>query len=228
MCHSIDALLCAYFRAGGRSWGRHGVVLPESGTGRLRDRQCNGQCQWLGPRQRLPDHKGPRVNRLYTSPVAPIGLDYCLRDQSTSACHRHCHKLALTMHSCQVPCMGSVDATYQKIKENLQQLGQKYVDLLLIHFPGRGDRENPSPMGCKGPCKNSSDIQDTWRALSRAQEEGLTRAIGVSNFKPEHIAWILELGLAAPAVNQCSMHIGPGGYDNHTISYCKEHSESHP
>ena len=66
--------------------------------------------------------------------------------------------------------------------------------------------------------------QATWYGLELALEQGLTRAIGVSNFKKTHLQEILRRsdGVAAtkPAVNQCSMHIG--GHDDETIAFCKE------
>ncbi|MFE0081827.1 aldo/keto reductase, partial [[Kitasatospora] papulosa] len=50
-------------------------------------------------------------------------------------------------------------------------LGLKYVDLYLIHWPlPRVDK-----------------YVDTWKAMIKLREDGLVRAIGVSNFTAEHL-----------------------------------------
>lgn len=68
----------------------------------------------------------------------------------------------------------------------LERLGTDYVDLLLIHWPlpGRGL------------------YVDTWKTFERLHREGRARAIGVSNFLPEHLdALAAETGVV-PAANQ--------------------------
>jgi diketogulonate reductase-like aldo/keto reductase len=71
------------------------------------------------------------------------------------------------------------------LRESLDLLQTDHVDLWLIHWPGDG----------------STNV-DLWRAFIEAQEAGLAREIGVSNFDA---ALIDEVGAAAgaiPAVNQ--------------------------
>ncbi len=72
------------------------------------------------------------------------------------------------------------------------RLGLDQVDLYLIHWP--------VPMRDR--------FLDTWRALVRLREEGRVRAIGVSNFLPEHLERIIDATGVVPAVNQVEMHIG--------------------
>lgn len=57
-----------------------------------------------------------------------------------------------------------------------------YVDLYLIHSP-------------------NGDIPAVWRELERAQADGLTKSIGVSNFAVDHLEK-LENAKVKPAVNQ--------------------------
>ncbi len=58
---------------------------------------------------------------------------------------------------------------------NLERLGLDYVDLLLIHWP------NPD-----------QDLYvKAFETLIELKEQGLARAIGLSNFKPAHIERIL-------------------------------------
>ena len=72
------------------------------------------------------------------------------------------------------------------------RLGLDQVDLYLIHWPV--------------PIRDR--FVDTWRALVRLREEGRVRAIGVSNFLPEHLERIIDATGVVPAVNQVEMHIG--------------------
>jgi len=101
--------------------------------------------------------------------------------------------------------MGTADLALQFIRDDLAQLGQDYVDLILIHAPGGGTLSKP---GCGGPCKTAADRQATYKGLEQALKLNLTRAIGVSNFKTSHLMEILAICETPPALNQCSMHIG--------------------
>ena len=101
------------------------------------------------------------------------------------------------------------------VKEDLAQMGLDYADLILIHCPS---------MTCP-PWKHATnaEIQDTWRGLEDALHQGLTRAIGVSNFGVDDLQAILDLGNATtPAVNQCQMSVG--SHDDATIAFCKQNN----
>src|SRR4051794_11181856 len=65
-----------------------------------------------------------------------------------------------------------------------------YVDLYLIHWPAPG-RDN---------------YVAAWKALVEAQDQGLARAIGVSNFQAEHLRRIIDATGVTPAVNQVELH----------------------
>jgi diketogulonate reductase-like aldo/keto reductase len=71
---------------------------------------------------------------------------------------------------------------------SLCNLGLDYVDLYLIHWPW------PKYM------------RDTWRAMEELLVGGRTRAIGVCNFLPHHLAELAEFASVMPAVNQCEFH----------------------
>jgi 2,5-diketo-D-gluconate reductase A len=71
------------------------------------------------------------------------------------------------------------------LRESLDLLGTDHVDLWLIHWPGDG----------------ATNV-DLWRAFVEAQESGLAREIGVSNFDVELIDTVTEATGVAPAVNQ--------------------------
>ncbi len=73
---------------------------------------------------------------------------------------------------------------------SLELLGLDYVDLYLIHWPA--------------PTRGR--YVETWLALEELAAKGLSKAIGVSNFEPEHLEAILEAGNVVPAINQVELH----------------------
>jgi diketogulonate reductase-like aldo/keto reductase len=82
------------------------------------------------------------------------------------------------------------DQAIASTKESLQRLGLDYLDLHLIHWP------NPS----------RDLFVEAWQALVDLREQGLVRAIGVSNFTEAHLRRIIAATGVTPAVNQIEMH----------------------
>lgn len=80
------------------------------------------------------------------------------------------------------------DAAARSIDESLRKLGTDYIDLMLLHQP-YGDRYN------------------AYRALEDALKAGKVRAIGVSNFYPDHLIDIAHFMDVVPAVNQVETHV---------------------
>jgi 2,5-diketo-D-gluconate reductase A len=78
----------------------------------------------------------------------------------------------------------------QALDASLERLALDYVDLYLIHWPAP---------------RQDLYVQ-AWQALIDAKEAGLARAIGVSNFQPEHLRRIVEETGVTPAVNQIELH----------------------
>ncbi|MFD4960324.1 aldo/keto reductase [Microbacterium sp. NPDC058389] len=76
------------------------------------------------------------------------------------------------------------------IRGSLGLLGLDRIDLQLIHWP------NPSV----------GKYVDTWRGMIEAQQDGLVRSIGVSNFTEQMITELIEETGVAPAVNQVELH----------------------
>ncbi len=78
----------------------------------------------------------------------------------------------------------------QAFKRSLDQLEMDYIDLYLIHWP-----------------VPATDLYvETWQALIELQQEGLVRAIGVSNFQPAHLARLEAETGVQPALNQVELH----------------------
>jgi 2,5-diketo-D-gluconate reductase A len=71
------------------------------------------------------------------------------------------------------------------IAESLRALGTDYVDLWLVHWPPRGQA---SPR--------------LWREFLAIRDEGLCRAVGVSNYSVAEIDDLVEVTGERPAVNQ--------------------------
>ncbi|SDT81329.1 aldo/keto reductase [Actinoplanes derwentensis] len=82
------------------------------------------------------------------------------------------------------------DETLRAFEASLARLGLDRLDLYLIHWP--------TPKHGK--------YLDTWRALESLAADGRVRAIGVSNFLPEHLRAVADLGGTVPAVNQIEVH----------------------
>jgi 2,5-diketo-D-gluconate reductase A len=82
------------------------------------------------------------------------------------------------------------DRTLRALEASLNRLKLDHVDLYLIHWP--------SPQ---------RDLYvETWKALIRAREQGLTRSIGVSNFEIEHLDRLIEETGITPVLNQIEIH----------------------
>lgn len=73
---------------------------------------------------------------------------------------------------------------------SLDRLETGYVDLYLIHWP----------------VPSQDRYVETWQALIEAQEQGLARAIGVSNFNQPHLERLVQETGVTPAVNQVELH----------------------
>ena len=82
------------------------------------------------------------------------------------------------------------DATLAAFDASLDKLGLEYLDLYLIHWPAPA----------------TDRYLESWRALEQLLADGKVRAIGVSNFLPEHLQKVIDLGGTVPAINQVELH----------------------
>ncbi|MGV9289420.1 aldo/keto reductase [Streptomyces sp. NPDC003719] len=82
------------------------------------------------------------------------------------------------------------DSTLRAFDASLDKLGLDYVDLYLIHWPV--------------PAKDR--YVDTYKAFEKLHADGRVRAIGVSNFLPEHLERLIAETSVVPAVNQIELH----------------------
>lgn len=97
------------------------------------------------------------------------------------------------------------DDAHEATKQNLAELDSDYVDLTLIHRP---------PQDGVGI--------ELWQGLIRAQQDGLTRDIGVSNYSVEQIQQLIDATKVVPVVNQIEWT--PFGHSREMLGYCQENS----
>jgi len=83
------------------------------------------------------------------------------------------------------------DATLHAFDKSAGKLGLEQIDLLILHqpMPGRFDL-----------------TIEAYQALETLLDDGRVRAIGVSNFMPDHLARLADASSVTPAVNQIEVH----------------------
>ncbi|XP_006862792.1 PREDICTED: prostaglandin-E(2) 9-reductase-like [Chrysochloris asiatica] len=109
------------------------------------------------------------------------------------------------------------------LERSLKNLQLDYVDLFLIHFPvGMKAGEDLLPKDANGKIiLEIVDICDTWNALEKCKDAGLTKSIGVSNFNHKQLEMILNKpGLKyKPVCNQVECH--PYLNQSKLMEFCK-------
>lgn len=92
------------------------------------------------------------------------------------------------------------DSTLVAFEESLKRLKLNYLDLYLIHWPGK------------------DKFVETWKALEFLYKAGRIKAIGVSNFLKHHLETLLQEAEIVPMVNQMEFH--PRLVQQNLIDYC--------
>ncbi|KJZ74065.1 hypothetical protein HIM_06514 [Hirsutella minnesotensis 3608] len=104
---------------------------------------------------------------------------------------------------------GDPEKTYRSALESVKNLGgggdDSYVDLFLIHVPGSSPEAR----------------QELWQVLERLHKEGKAKAIGVSNFRVQHLEEMKEYAkIWPPHVNQLELH--PWCQHRELAKYCSD------
>lgn len=94
------------------------------------------------------------------------------------------------------------ESTLQAFETSLAKLGLDYLDLYLIHWPGK------------------TKYKETWKALEKLYKDGRVRAIGVSNFKVHHLEDLISDAEIKPMVNQVEYH--PHLTQKDLLEYCRK------
>lgn len=96
------------------------------------------------------------------------------------------------------------EETISAYEESLEKLGLDYLDLYLIHWPGK------------------NKFAESWAALENLYLEGKIRAIGVCNFNISHLQDLLKTARVTPVINQVEFH--PRLQQQSLRAFCKEHN----
>ena len=78
--------------------------------------------------------------------------------------------------------------TRKSVMKSLKNLQTDYIDLVLLHWP-------------------FGNTYKAWRDLEALYEEGLIRAIGVSNYTPDRLVDLVQYNKVVPAVNQVETNL---------------------
>lgn len=80
------------------------------------------------------------------------------------------------------------EETKKSVYESMKKLQTEYIDLMLLHQP-------------------FADYYGAYRALEELYQEGVLKAIGVSNFYPDRLVDIASFANIVPMVNQVETHV---------------------
>ena len=80
------------------------------------------------------------------------------------------------------------EETKKSVYESMKKLQTEYIDLMLLHQP-------------------FADYYGAYRALEELYQEGVLKAIGVSNFYPDRLVDIANFAKIVPMVNQVETHV---------------------
>jgi diketogulonate reductase-like aldo/keto reductase len=94
------------------------------------------------------------------------------------------------------------DRTLKAFEGSLERLGMDYADLYLVHWPV------------------TDQYKETYRALEKLYDQGLVRAIGVSNFNIHHLEDLMGSCKIKPMVNQVEFH--PLHTQKKLLAFCRK------
>ncbi|KAK7055427.1 Aldo-keto reductase [Favolaschia claudopus] len=113
----------------------------------------------------------------------------------------------------------------ESIQESLDNLGFKWLDMYLMHWPVaatyEGEEKENEPLHPEGAPKavELPTFNETWAAMEEALRQSKCEAIGVSNFSIRNLEALLKTARVKPAMNQVEMH--PYLQQNDLLEFCK-------
>lgn len=100
----------------------------------------------------------------------------------------------------------SYDDVLKSCERSLRHLGMDYIDLYIIHWPGKG-----------------VNYEETFRALNQLVRDGKVRHLGVSNFKLKLLKQVQEYSETPIITNQIPYRLPDKTYvENGVIEYCQQ------
>jgi len=94
------------------------------------------------------------------------------------------------------------DKAFEAFETSLKKLDTDYVDLYLIHWPGK------------------DKFGESYKALEKLYKDKKVRAIGVCNFHIHHLEELMAETEVVPAMNQIELH--PLMNQREILNFCKE------
>jgi len=101
------------------------------------------------------------------------------------------------------------EETHQAVKESMEKLQVEYLDLYLIHWP--------NPAAHRHWWKEAN--AESWKAMEELHQNGVIRAIGISNFEERHIEALLASAQVIPHANQIRLFAGE--QQRTLVAYCR-------
>lgn len=107
------------------------------------------------------------------------------------------------------------------LEKTLSDLQLDYLDLYLMHWPIAFKKGVHFPKDNDGfYTLEEVPLGETWKAMQAAQEGGLTRHIGTSNFSAQKLQHLKDIGGQGPEMNQVELH--PYLQQDSLLKFCKE------
>ncbi|ELU10115.1 hypothetical protein CAPTEDRAFT_1618 [Capitella teleta] len=110
------------------------------------------------------------------------------------------------------------------LKNSLKSYDIEYLDLCLVHWPiphQHDGNDELMPTDDKGDLVYSNtSYLETWKALEKAVDDGLVKAIGLSNFNSRQIDDVIRNGRIKPSVLQVEVH--PYLSQEKLVKFCQE------
>ena len=97
------------------------------------------------------------------------------------------------------------DNVLRAYEQSLKKLKMDYADIYLLHWPARDYEVD----------------RNSWRAMERLYDEGLVKAVGVSNYLTHHLENLLAVCNVPPMLDQIEFHPGYTQWD--TVSFAQSH-----
>ena len=114
-----------------------------------------------------------------------------------------CRREEVFLVSKVLPSNASYEGTLKACRQSLKRLKIDWLDLYLLHWPGR------------------YPIRETMEAMEKLVDDGMIRFIGVSNFDVNELdAAESALSKHRLACNQVLYHLGYRGIERHILPYC--------
>ncbi|KAL0342280.1 UNVERIFIED_CONTAM: Methylecgonone reductase [Sesamum calycinum] len=107
------------------------------------------------------------------------------------------------------------DLVLPALNESLRKLGLQYVDLYLIHWPIRIQKDDTNSIKTM-----HFDIKGTWEGMEECCRMGLAKSIGVSNYSCAKLSTLLENATIPPAVNQVELNVS--WQQQKLMEFCKD------